>query len=79
MANKAIDHLKSRPLGGRAADQTKHEIMCATIFLTAMLWLAIMKVFAWLAIAGNSTSREVKRLEIRLSGACEAWRHQPES
>lgn len=47
-----------------AAD-TKGQIMYAALFICALQFLGLMKVFAWLMIARNGIKREVKRLELR--------------
>lgn len=44
----------------------KEEILYATIFMGALIWIAGVKTFAWMAINRNSIAREVKRLEIRV-------------
>lgn len=48
------------------ASETKYEILHATVFLSAVIWLGIIKIFAWLAIHRNSVSREIKAMEQRL-------------
>jgi hypothetical protein len=60
-------------------DQVKDEIMYATVFLAGVVWVAIIKVFAWLAINRHSLSREIKRLEIRVVEASEARGQHRES
>ncbi len=47
-------------------DVVKDEILYATIFMGAFIWIAGIKSFAWMAINRNSIAREVKRLEIRV-------------
>ena len=49
------------------ADQVKMMIMFATLFLVCVLWLDLMKVFAWQMIHRNSIKREIKRLELRIA------------
>ena len=58
-------------------DQVKQEIMYAVIFLVGMSWLTFAKFFAVLAMNRNRISREIKRLEIRLSNAGDAGRQRP--
>ena len=46
------------------ADQTKWQIMYASLFILFVEGIALMKIFAWQMIAKNSVNREVKRLEL---------------
>jgi hypothetical protein len=46
---------------------TKDQIMYAALFIIFLMWLGLMKVFAWLMIARNGIKREVKRLELRIA------------
>lgn len=61
------------------ATEVKGEILYAAIFLTAVSWLTAAKVMAWLGIIQTSFSREIKRLEVRLSETAEAVRRQSDS
>ena len=61
------------------ATEVKSEILYAAIFLTAVTWLTAAKVMAWLGIIQTSISREIKRLEVRLSETAEAPRRQSNS
>jgi hypothetical protein len=58
-------------------DQVKQEIMYLAIFLVGFGWLGFAKFVALFALHRNSISREIKRLEIRLSNAGDARRQQP--
>jgi len=49
------------------ADQTKHQIMYASIFVLFVEGIALMKIFAWQMLARNSIKREIKRLELRIA------------
>ena len=49
------------------ADQTRTEIMYATIFTCCLICVAFMKVFAWQMIHRNGIIREIKRLELRIT------------
>ena len=49
------------------AEATRDQIMYATGFMVFMLWLALMKIFAWQMIHRNSIKRELKRLELRIA------------
>lgn len=49
------------------ADQTRSEIMYATIFTCCLICVAFMKVFAWQMIHRNGIIREIKRLELRIA------------
>jgi len=61
------------------ATETKREILYAAIFLTAVSWLTAAKVMAWLGIIQTSMSREIKRLEVRLSEMAETVHRQSNS
>lgn len=50
-----------------AADQTKAQIMYAALFICFVLFVSLMKVFAWQMIVRNSIKREIKRLELRIA------------
>jgi len=50
-----------------AAEDVKHQIMWAVIFLTCIQWVGLMKIFAWQMIHRNSIKREIKRLELRIA------------
>ncbi len=54
------------------ATETRYQIMYATLFLTFVHWLGLMKIFAWQMIHRNSVAREIKRLEIRIAGLAKA-------
>ncbi len=51
------------------AEQVKQEIMYAALFVIAWSWLSVAKVMAWLWMARNRITREIKRLEIRIAAA----------
>ena len=48
-------------------EQTQSQIMHATIFTCCAVFVAFMKVFAWLMIHRNGLTREIKRLELRIA------------
>ena len=48
------------------AIDTKSQIMFATIFLTCIQLIAIMKIFSWLMIHRDSIKHAIRRLETRL-------------
>jgi len=48
-------------------DQIQSQIMYATLFVTFVLWLSLMKIFAWQMIHRKGIKREIKRLEIRIA------------
>jgi len=48
-------------------DQTKDQIMYATLFIPCVLGVGLMKVFAWQMLSANSIKREIKRLELRIA------------
>lgn len=53
-------------IGFFGAEQTKDQIMYAALFTCMILFVAFIKVFAWLMMARNGIKREVKRLELRI-------------
>ncbi|KPK33963.1 MAG: hypothetical protein AMJ65_19025 [Phycisphaerae bacterium SG8_4] len=53
-------------------DQTKGQIMYATIFICGCQFVGLMKVFAWQMIHRNSIKREIKRLELRIAALAES-------
>jgi hypothetical protein len=53
-------------------DQTKSQIMHATIFLLCNLWMGFVSVFGWVMLQRPSISREIKRLELRIAELSEA-------
>ena len=57
-------------------DRVKDEIMYAVIFLIGFGWLGTIKVMAWMWFARHNLARDIKRLEIRLSDALDAGRHE---
>jgi hypothetical protein len=48
-------------------DQTRAQIMYATIFTCSFICVAFMKVFAWQMIHRTGITREIKRLELRIA------------
>ena len=50
-----------------ATDQTKAQIMYAALFVCLVLFIGLLKVFAWQMLARNSIKREIKRLELRIA------------
>jgi len=54
------------------AEETRNQILYATLFLTFFNWLGLMKIFAWQMIHRNSVAREIKRLEVRVAGLAKA-------
>jgi hypothetical protein len=49
-----------------AADEIKSLILYATLFLTALIVVAILKLWFYLVWVRNSILREIKRCELRL-------------
>ena len=45
-------------------DQTKFQIMYATIFVCCTLSIGFLKVLAWVMLQRHSIKREIKRLEL---------------
>jgi hypothetical protein len=50
-----------------AVEQTKSQIMYASIFICGCQFIALMKIFAWQLIHRNGIKREIKRLELRIA------------
>jgi uncharacterized membrane protein YbjE (DUF340 family) len=50
-----------------SSDQTKRQIMYASIFVPCVLGIGFMKVFAWEMINRHSIKREIKKLELRIA------------
>lgn len=48
-------------------ENTKYQIMYASLFITFMIFLSIIKVFAWELMSRNNIKREIKRLELRIA------------
>ena len=48
-------------------ENTKYQIMYASLFVTFMIFLSIIKVFAWELMSRNNIKREIKRLELRIA------------
>jgi len=48
-------------------DQTKLQIMYAALFVCCILIGYLIKVFGWVMVCKNGTSREIKRLELRIA------------
>ncbi|MBN2132113.1 MAG: hypothetical protein JW741_21610 [Sedimentisphaerales bacterium] len=49
------------------ADETKSQIMYASLFVVFVEGIALMKIFAWQMIVKNALNREIKRLELRIA------------
>ena len=48
-------------------ENVKDLIMYATIFLSSVVFISLVKTFAWQMIHRNSIKREIKRLEVRIA------------
>ncbi len=48
-------------------DQTKFQIMYATIFVCCTLSIGFLKVLAWVMLQRHSIKREIKRLELQIA------------
>ena len=46
--------------------QIKEQLMYATIFICAVQFICLLKVFAWQMIHRNGIKREIKRLELKI-------------
>jgi hypothetical protein len=49
------------------AAETKRQIMYATIFMSGLFGVGLMKIFAWQMLHRNSIKREIKRLELQVA------------
>lgn len=58
----------------RYADQTKSQILYASLFVLFVEGIALMKIFAWQMLAKNAVNREIKRLELRIANLTETVR-----
>ena len=47
-------------------DNTRHQIMYATIFLTALLFVVITKMWYWMLVSRNSVKRDIRRLSEKI-------------
>jgi hypothetical protein len=54
------------------AAETRNQILYATLFLTFVYLLGLMKIFAWQMVHRNSIAREIKRLELRIGELADA-------
>jgi hypothetical protein len=48
-------------------DQTRGQIMYATLFLVGVLGIDLMKTFAWQMAHRHNLKRDIKRLELRVA------------
>ena len=53
-------------------DATRDLILYATVFLTGVLFIALIKIWYWMLMNRNSVKREVKRLELQIARLTEA-------
>lgn len=51
-------------------DNTRHQLMYATIFLAALLFVAVTKLWYWMMLYYQSLGRELRRIEKSLGGIC---------
>ena len=49
----------------------RDQIMFATIFTTCIAIVLAMKIWFWMVMNRNATTREIKRLEIQVAKLCE--------
>src|SRR4030042_1015904 len=49
------------------ADEVKGQILYATLFLSFLYLIGILKIFSWQLIHRNSIKRQIKRLELRIA------------
>ena len=54
----------------------KDQILYATVFLTCVVFISMVKTFAWQMMHRNSIKREIKRLAIRLAELTETVRSE---
>ena len=48
-------------------ENLQYQIMYASIFITFMMFLSMIKIFAWQMIHRNNLKREIKKLELRIA------------
>jgi hypothetical protein len=58
------------------SEQPKDLIFYATLFIIAIQFVVLMKIFAWQFIHRNSIEREIKRLELRIAELSEAVKNK---
>jgi multisubunit Na+/H+ antiporter MnhG subunit len=49
------------------AAETRDQILYATTFLSSLLIMGLLKIFAWQMLHRNSIKREIKRLELQIA------------
>jgi len=54
-----------------AAETVRDQIMYATLFALAMIFIATIKMWYWMLVHRNAIKREVKRLELRIAHLAE--------
>ncbi len=53
------------------AETTRDQIMYATLFMFCCTFIMAMKVYFWMTMNRNATTREIKRLELQVAKLCE--------
>ncbi|MBN2019253.1 MAG: hypothetical protein JW749_03400 [Sedimentisphaerales bacterium] len=48
-------------------NQTRYQIMYATVFVCCNLWMGFVSVFGWVMMQRPSISRKIKRLELSIA------------
>jgi len=48
-------------------ESSQYQTMYAALFITFMMFLSIIKIFAWQMIHRNNLKREIKKLELRIA------------
>ncbi len=66
VAHSAVQFLRS--------DQTREQIMYATLFICGVNGVGLMKIFAWEMVHRQAIKREIKKLELRVAQLSEAIR-----
>jgi len=57
-------------------DQTRDQIMYATVFTCCSLGIGFIKTFGWVMMQRPGISREIKRLELRIAELSEAVKNK---
>jgi uncharacterized membrane protein YciS (DUF1049 family) len=58
------------------ANQTKDQVMYATIFVCCNLWMGFVSVFGWVMMQRPSITRKIKRLELRIAELTETVKNK---
>jgi hypothetical protein len=57
-------------------NQTRDQVMYATIFVCCNLWMGFVSVFGWVMMQRPSITRKIKRLELRIAELAETLKNK---